>query len=262
MRGKIELGRRDSRGRKRRSASADELREATLAPLARSILDLQRKAGNAAVTGLITMQRDGGHAVAAPSTTELDDQARAIITAAQATTPGIEERAVNAVRAILDTYFADKRGLVSGIHYDASEPGLLTTSHGSGERSTGSIAVGRYFITNTTEAYFARRVLQVGHELEHVQQHREGKGGEGHRHEREFLAFYHESANPALPHTGRVSHATRVDLMDQAIRNFNAMPDDQKRQYADRYRELLERRNEEQRRSGHAHTEPPTEAAP
>ena len=260
MRSKIELDGMGSR-RKRRSAAADELASIGRASSTRSMLDLQRTAGNAAVTQLITLQRDGGHAVEAPSATELDAQAHAIITAARAATPGIGDRAVNAVRAILDTYYADKRAMVSGIHYDASEPGLLTTSQGHGASSTGSIAVGQYFITNTTEAFFARRVLQVGHELEHIQQHREGKGGEGHRHEREFLAFYHEATNPALPHTGKVSHATRVDLMDEAIRHYNAMPDDQKRQYADKHAELLAKRSEEQQKSRRGHTDPPTEAA-
>jgi hypothetical protein len=226
------------------------------------VLELQRAGGNSAVTEMIALQRDGGHALAAPATTELDEQARGIITAAQAATPGIEDRAVKAVRAIIDTYYSDKSGLVSAVTYSASEPGLMTTSQGSGATATGSIAVGRYFVTNTTDAYFARRVLQVGHELEHVQQHRDGKGGEGHRHEREFLAFYHEGLNQAVAHTGKVSHSTRVDLIDQAIRNYNAMPDDQKQLYADKYRELLDRRAEEQRKSGKTATDAPTESAP
>ncbi len=226
-----------------------------------AVFALQRAAGNAAVAQLLSVQRDGGHAVTAPVATELDDTARAIIRAAVSDSPGIAERAVNVVRSIISTYYADKAALVSGVRYVASEPGLLTTSQGSGAQSTGSIAVGEYFVSHTTDAYFARRVLQVGHELEHIQQHRDGKGGEGHRHEREFLAFYHEALNPALAHTGRVSHATRVDLMDQAIRNYNAMPEDQQRQYADKYRELLEHRAEEQRKSGHAATDPPTERA-
>ena len=247
--------------RNRQSLAREKPKDHTSDTLARAVLELQRSGGNAAVTEMISAQRDRGHALAAPATTELDDQARAIIAAAQAATPGIDERAVNVVGSIINTYYSDKKGMVSAVSYTASEPGLLTTSNGSGEKATGSIAVGHYFVTNTTDAYFARRVLQVGHELEHVQQHREGKGGEGHRHEREFLAFYHEALNAAPAHTGRISHSTRVELMDQAIRNYNAMPDDQKRQYADKYRELLDRRTEEQRKSGHTATDPPTERA-
>jgi hypothetical protein len=227
-----------------------------------ALLNLQRSIGNAGVAHLIALQRDGGHAVASPSTTELDEQARAIVAAAQATSPAVEQRAVNAVQAIIDAYYPDKKSMVSGVHYVSSEPGLMTTAQGKGESVTGSIAVGHYFIANTTENFFARRVLQVGHELEHIQQHREGKGGEGHRHEREFLAFYHEGLNPALPHTGRVSHSTRVQLMDEAIRHYNAMPAAQQQQYADKYRELLEHRATEQRKSGKGQTEAPTERAP
>jgi len=44
------------------------------------------------------------------------------------------------------------------------------------------------------------RVLQVARELEHIQQYREGKSGEDHRHEREFLALYH-AAYRRVPHT-------------------------------------------------------------
>lgn len=240
----------------------DDRGDRNLAALPGAILQLQRSAGNTAVSQLITVQRDGGHALAAPATTELDDQASAIISAAKAESPGIDERAVNAVKAILNTYYPDKKDMVSGVQYVASEPGLLTTSAGRGDRSTGSIAVGHYFVANTTEAGFARRVLQVGHELEHIQQHREGKGGEAHRHEREFLAFYHEGLNAALPHTGKVSHSTRVELIDQAIRNYNGMSDEQKQQYADKYQELLARRTEEQRKGHNTATDPPTERAP
>jgi hypothetical protein len=248
--------------RNEQSPAREKPRDHALTPLARTVLDLQRSQGNAAVTAMISLQRDGGHALAAPATTELDDQAKGMIAAAQATTPGIEDRAIKAVKAIINAYYSDKSGLVSGVTYSAPEPGLLTTSQGHGATATGSIAVGHYFITNTTDAYFARRVLQVGHELEHVQQHRDGKGGEGHRHEREFLAFYHEGLNAAVAHTGKIAHSTRVDLTDQAIRNYNAMPDDQKRLYADKYRELLDRRTEEQRKSGHVATSAPTESAP
>ncbi len=248
------LPRRTTRGR-------DEENSPTTA--SGSILALQRTAGNAAVTQLITAQRDGGHSPAAPAkSTDLDDRAVAIVKAAQATTPTIDERAANAVQAIIDTYFLDRKPMVSGVRYAESEPGLRTTARGSGEKVTGLISVGHYFISETTEPHFARRVLQVGHELEHIQQHREGKGGEKHRHEREFLAFYHEATAPAVAHTGRVSHSTRVDMMDEAIRNYNAMPDQQKKQHETEYKELLEQRAIEQRKTGRAAPEPPTDAAP
>ena len=231
--------------------------------VAESILALQRTAGNAAVVEAITAQRDGGHASAALSkSTDLDDQALAIVKAAQASSPAINERAERAVQAIIDTYYSDRKAMVRGVRYAASEPGLQTTARGRGEKVTGLISVGHYFITNTTEPYFARRVLQVGHELEHIQQHREGKGGEDHRHEREFLAFYHEATAPEVTHTGRVSHSTRVELMDEAIRNYNAMPAAQKKQYATEYNDLVAQRTIQQRKAGKRATPPPTEAAP
>jgi hypothetical protein len=238
---------------------------------AHQLLALQRAAGNAAVTDLLsqakafTVQRDGGHtATAAPaaSTSALDDQALAIINAAQAAQPAAAERGKAVVRQIIDTYYADRASTVRGITYESGDPGLTTTSGGQGATSTGSIAVGDYFLTNTTRAGFARRVLQVGHELEHIQQYRSGLGGGTHRHEREFLAFYHEGTGAALAHTGRVAHATRVSLIDEAIRHYNALSDDDKRRYADQYNDLLAKRAEEQAASGHDPTDPPTNAAP
>jgi hypothetical protein len=234
-----------------------------------SLIDLQRTAGNAAVVDLLaqrggpTVQRDGGHPTAAPAAaTDLDEKAQAIIDAAAADHPAASERAVNAVQQIVDTYYGDKASTVSGITYKASEPGLKTTSQGKGDSSTGSIAVGDYFLNNTTKAGFARRVLQVGHELEHIQQYRSGMGGETHRHEREFLAFYHEGTAAAVPHTGKMAHANRVNLLDEAIRHYNAFSDADKKRYADQYKDLLEQRAKELKASGNDKTDPPTEAAP
>lgn len=226
-------------------------------------LDLQRKAGNRAVTSLIAIQRDGGHAVAERATSSTQDAtAKAIITAAQARSPDLEQRAVNAVWAIINTYYSDKKDTVSGVKFsdEDAQDGLLTTSKGSGAKSTGIISVGTYFVNNTSEAFFARRVLQVGHELEHIQQYRAGLGGEAHRHEREFLAFYHEGSIPAVAGTGRMQHKERVNMFDEAIRHYNAMSDEKKRQYADQYQDLLERRAKEFRKSGWPVTAPPTDA--
>ncbi len=259
-------------GRRPGTLRPDRTQEASLASLPQTLLALQRNAGNAAVSALLVqragpevlqIQKDGGHAAAAPAkSTDLDEHAHEIIKAAQAATPAIDERAVNAVWAIINTYYADRKAMVSTVHYVASEPGLKTTARGKGEKVTGSIAVGHDFIVNTADRHFARRVLQVGHELEHIQQHREGKGGEGHRHEREFLAFYHEGIAAAVPHTGRMAHAMRVDLLDEAIRNYNALSDEDKKQHADQYKDLLVRRAREQKAAGQEATEPPTNRAP
>ena len=254
--------RRRTRIELRRTTSGRD-QENSSGTVSRSILALQRAAGNAAVTQLITAQRDAGHAPAAPAkSTDLDEQAMAIVKAAQASTPSIDERAVAAVQAIIDTYYSDRKSMVRGLKYAEKEPGLKTTARGSGEKVTGLIRVGKYFITDTTEQHFARRVLQVGHELEHIQQHREGKGGEDYRHEREFLAFYHEATASEVPHTGRMAHAMRVDLMDEAIKNYNAMPDAQKKEHASEYKDLIEQRAIQQKKAGQKATDPPTSAAP
>lgn len=237
-------------------------------PATSQLLALQRAAGNAAVgeliarTGDIAIQRDvGGHAAVADPAAALDDRAQAIISAAQADHPAIGARAISTVRQIINTYYPDRASTVSDVTYDSSEPGLMTSSVGRGASSTGSIAVGEYFVTNTIRAEFARRVLQVGHELEHIQQYRNGLGGGGHRHEREFLAFHHEGTATAVAHTGRMAHATRVHLIDEAIRHYNAFSEADKQRHADQYQELLARRGREQRASGHDPTAAPTEAA-
>jgi hypothetical protein len=261
----------DRRQEGRRSGQPERTQQPSLGSVPETVLALQRAAGNAAVSELLGqgagpqplhIQRDDTHAPAAPAkTTDLDEQAHAIIKAAQAETPGIDERAVNAVWAIIDTYYADKKSMVKEVRYKASQDGLKTTAY-AGPKATGLIRVGRDFIVNIIDKHFARHVLQVGHELEHVQQHRDGKGGEEHRHEREFLAFYHEGIAAAVPHTGRVAHAMRVDMLDEAIKHYNALSDDDKKTYADQYKDLIEHRVKEQKAAGQEATDPPTNPAP
>ena len=234
--------------------------EDSLASVPHTLLALQRAAGNTAVSellaqpagpGVLHIQRDDSHAPpAAPAkVTDLDEQANDIIKAAQAETPGIEERAVNAVSAIINTYFADKKDMVTLVKYVESELGLLTTSQGRGKKATGVISVGLPFIKDLRGGFghFARRVLQVAHELEHIQQYRDGMGGAGKKHEREFLAFYHEGTATEVAHTGRMRPDMRVKLLDGAISNYNAMPEDDQKRYADQYKEVVERRASEQK---------------
>ena len=216
----------------------------SLATLPGAILDLQRTAGNAAVSQLM-IQRDDDHSVAAPakSTTAADENAKAIVAAAQAETPGIEERAVNAVTAILDTYYQDKKSMVNKVIWVEDLDGLNTKAQGRGPKVTGELQVGRKFITHTTGPNFARHVLQVAHELEHVQQHRDGMGGKKKKPEREFLAFYHEGTATEVPHTGHMGQEMRIDLLNEAIVNYNKLSDDDKKKYEDQYKDLLEKKS-------------------
>src|SRR5438132_1544753 len=217
----------------------------SLATLPGAILDLQRTAGNAAVSQLM-IQRDDDHSVAAPgkSTTAADEHAKAIVTAAQAETPGIEERAVNAVTAIIDTYYPEKKSMVELVKWwETDLDGLQTTAQGSGTKVTGVIEVSRKFITHNTGRNFARHVLQVGHEVEHIQQHRDGMGGKKKKPEREFLAFYHEGIATEVPHTGHMGPEMRIDLLNEAIVNYNKLSDDDKKKYEDQYKDLLEKKS-------------------
>jgi hypothetical protein len=64
--------------------------------------------------------------------------------------------------------------MLSDAVYNENEPGLSTTRMVRGNDIKGKITVGKHFIEHIDG--FARRVLQVGHELQHVQQQRDGMG--------------------------------------------------------------------------------------
>lgn len=184
----------------------------------------------------------------------LDETAKKIIEAAKDTTKSIDERAIRAVNDIVKAYYDP--ALVEKIVYDEKDPGLTTSPSGKGKDIKGQITVGKYFIDNIGS--FARRVLQVGHELQHVQQQREGKGGPAMKNQREFLAFYWEATQPEKAGTGRMPHASRVDLIDAALKNYYCMPDADQKTYADKKDELLKLRSTEESASGNGHTDPPS----
>ena len=234
-----------------------------LSPVAQAILALQASAGNAAVAELF-VQREGP-AVATKSKFALDTQAQAIVDAAQAKDAPENERAVKLVWAIINTYHSDKKDLIESVVFVADEKGLHTTPKRKDKKSEwrGTIEVGSSFLKQAlARDGFSRRVLQVGHEIEHVEQHRQGMVGPEHYHEREFLAFYHEGIAPLKPGTGRIAHATRVDVLDQAIRHYNTFSKELKERYAAQYKDILARRVEEQKHGGNDPTDPPTDLAP
>jgi hypothetical protein len=184
----------------------------------------------------------------------LDDTAKKIIEAAKDTSKPIDQRAKDAVNSIVKAYYDPSK--VDSVVYVESEVGLSTTPVGTGAATKGVITVGKDFVDHIDS--FARRVLQVGHELEHVNQHIDGKGGEGKKNEREFLAFYWEATQPEKAGTGRMPHATRVDLIDEALRNYYCMPDDVQKANATKKDELLTLRSSESKKGGNAQTDPPT----
>jgi hypothetical protein len=213
----------------------------------------------------VAQQRDGAVALrrqgnAAANT--IDAKAQAIITAAQDTTKPIADRAVAAVKAIIDTYYPNDAAKVRSIVYQAGDPGLTTTSGGTGATSTGEIAVGRYFVENTSTGGLARRVLQVGHELQHIDQHRGGMGGAGKSHVREFLAFKWEALQPAAAGTGRLSHATRVSLIDAALGHYLCLDAATRTAYAQDRTALLTERANHDGKGGNPTTTPPSACPP
>ena len=108
------------------------------------------------------------------SNNPLDSRVRAIIAAVQDSGSPIHSRATRAVWYILYNYYRPEVGKISTVIFNEKEPGLNTQSIGQGANATGTIKVGRYFLERTTDKYFARRVLQVGHELQHIDQYRAG----------------------------------------------------------------------------------------
>jgi Mg-chelatase subunit ChlD len=82
-------------------------------------------------------------------------------------------------------------------------------------------------------------------------------GGSGRSAEREFLAFLRESLSPELPGTGRMPHATRVALIDGALRNYCQFGAALRTRYQARQSELLNTRSTEQRASSGPTTAPP-----
>jgi hypothetical protein len=186
-----------------------------------------------------------------PTPAPVDADAQRIIALAQDTSRPIGQRAVAAVRAIIDQYFASDASKINQIVYDQAEPGLEITLRGSGPSTTGIIRVGRYFVENTTQRHFARRVLQVRHEIEHVEQQRAGMAGEHRQDEREFIAFYHEALATELPGTGRMQHSTRVHAIDAALGYYYCLSSDLQQSNTTRRDELVRRRGEAVRRSGH-----------
>lgn len=179
----------------------------------------------------------------------LNAAARAIIAEAQDPKLGIYGRAVRAVWSILRTYYSSEATKVAAVVFSESVNGLQTTRTGTGPSATGVITVGRQFIDHTTAEFFARRVLQVGHELRHIDQYRAGMIGPANRAKREFLAHSWTAfaADPAG--TGCVNRATRVGIIDCALAFCHCMSAAERVPYAEQERRLLELRRQLQPRT-------------
>ena len=209
------------------------------------------------------------------STTSLDATAQSIIRGAANTTrdPGV--RAVEAVWRIIQEYYSSQATNVNVVTYDNKEAktGLATRPHPASNPTSGRIFVGDDFLNGVQNAKnFAHHVLQVGHELEHINQFRDPALGPSaaKKDEREFLAFYHEALATEVPHTGRFQHSTRIEVIDQALGYYNCLasssdPDKQNaaQKYATYQQQLLARRTSEiTEMTNKGYTNVPTTAAP
>jgi hypothetical protein len=185
----------------------------------------------------------GARAPAAACTNALDATAKAIIAAAQDPKLGIYGRAVRAVWSILRTYYPTEATKVAAIVYSEMVRGLQTTRAGTGPTATGIITVGRDFIDHTTDRFFARRVLQVGHELQHIDQYRAGMIGPANKAKREFLAHCWTALAAEKPGTGCVARATRMAIIDCALAYCHCMSAAERSRYTAHERRLLDLRS-------------------
>lgn len=173
----------------------------------------------------------------------LDDRARAILAVAGDEKVPAESRAVQVVRSILDTYFqAEATELVSRVDFDPKVSHGLKTEAVAGPAAKGTIKVGSDFLSSLTAHTLAHHVLQVDHELEHVRQHRRGMAGQADQPLREFLAFHREALQPEVAGTGRIQLSTRVQIIDEALRNYCLFSAELQSRFAAERDELLSAR--------------------
>ena len=112
------------------------------------------------------------------------------------------DRPVEALKSIVREYYDEP--ILFDVIYDENEGDLSTVLIGGISDIKGKVTAGKYF--EHIDA-FARRVLQVAHELQHVQQQRDGMRGNRNEEKREFLAHSWGALEPAKTGTGHVHDA-------------------------------------------------------
>ncbi len=188
---------------------------------------------------------------------KIDASAQRIIdTAADQTVPA-QDRAIKVVNDLICTYMPSMGPLVRKINYYSPKVGLEVRSVGSGATTTGDLCVGDQFLNDTTKGGIGRRALQVAHELQHIEQYRDGLAGGNKSTEREFLAFHTEGLSDEFIGTGRMSDSTRKNLIDEAIRLYRCFDAALKTTYESKLKELLDRRKTVNGTSGNKATDPP-----
>ncbi len=212
----------------------------------------------------LRLQRCGAAASQIKRPEQTAATAAGITAAANDPSKKVEDRAKEVVESIIRTYYPDDADKVESVEYNDARAGdgLQTEEVFSGrDRSKikGKIFVGRVFLEGkggvggVTQKDFARRVLQVGHELEHISQFRDPNltpvanrdERRKRKDEREFLAFYHEGVGVEKLGTGTVQHGSRVLLIDAALGYYNCLTDEKKAAYRAQFDELNKRRGSE-----------------
>jgi Domain of unknown function (DUF4157) len=111
-----------------------------------------------------------------PSTTSLDATAQSILKDAQDSSRPSSIRAVTAVWRIIHEYYPSETMNVNAVTFDNAKAGtgLATAPYPAANPVAGNISVGDSFLSGVqVSKAFAHRVLQVGHELEHIRQFRD-----------------------------------------------------------------------------------------
>lgn len=194
-------------------------------------------------------------------TNALDTRANAIIAIA-AGTGSNSAKALQVVNDMICVYMPSQASKVRKINYYSAEPGLAVQSIGAGATTRGDICVGDTFLTGTTRTHLSRRLLQLAHELEHIDQYRTGLAGQNNRPLREFLAFYHEALADEFIGTRRMSDNTRKGLIDAALGQYNCFSTALQTTHQSKQQELLTRRQTVNGTSGNDPTSPPTACVP
>ncbi len=179
--------------------------------------------------------------VAQATNNPIDARAQAIIDIASGT-QSASIKSVSVVTQIICKYYPGDAALVNSVIYNASLSGLETTRQGSGASATGIIGVGDYYLQGTNVANFARRVLQVGHELDHIRQYRSGLTGQTNQDLREFLAHAENALADEFEGTGKMTYSTRFAIVNTAIGYYYCLSSALQAQHQNRLTQLLSRR--------------------
>jgi hypothetical protein len=198
------------------------LMSADQAGIVRTMTRWQSAAGNTAVQALLSTQRDSS----APGA--LDPVAEKVVALATDTKQSEEWRAVRVTYAILNQYFPGYAARVSGVGFDNRKAGsgMMTEQQQSPDGTYyGLFWVGSTFLNSLIKdkTHLASHIIMIAHELEHIDQWRQGLAGHDKADEREFLAHYHSAIAADTPGTGAMAHTTRANYIDAALGLYNCL---------------------------------------